>query len=129
MKQNCTSNKSWKKIAKEMISKEMPFDGEYFYRQMEKNKRKSIKSLVKKWELKDLERVHSVLKEKGKIDPDVFSRKCSQIIFPLLDKWGTQKEFNEICVMLSKVVESNCFNKTDEGFSNKETIFKVKNYE
>lgn len=30
---------------------------------------------------------------------------------------------------LSKVVESNCFNKTDEGFSNKETIFKVKNYE
>ena len=114
MKQNCTSNKSWKKIAKEMISKEMPFDGEYFYRQMEKNKRKSIKSLVKKWELKDLERVHSVLKEKGKIDPDVFSRKCSQIIFPLLDNWGTQKEFNEICGMLSQVVERRMSEESSE---------------
>ena len=114
MKQNCTSNKSWKKIAKEMISKEMPFDGEYFYRQMEKNKRKSIKSLVKKWELKDLERVHSVLKEKGKIDPDVFSRKCSQIIFPLLDKWGTQKDFNEICGMLSQVVERRMSEESSE---------------
>ena len=116
MKQNCTSNKSWKKIAKEMISKEMNFGD--FYEQMEKNKRKnklqSIKSLVKKWELKDLERVHSVLKEKGKIDPDVFSRKCSQIIFPLLDKWGTQKEFNEICGMLSQVVERRMSEESSE---------------
>ena len=109
-----TSNKSWKKIAKERISKEMPFDVEYFYGQREKNKLHSIKSLVKKWELKDLERVHSVLKEKGKIDPDVFSRKCSQIIFPLLDKWGTQKEFNEICGMLSQVVERRMSEESSE---------------
>ena len=114
MKQNCTSNKSWKKIAKEMISKEMNLGGEYFHGQMEKNKLHSIKSLVKKWELKDLERVHSVLKEKGKIDPDVFSRKCSLIIFPLLDKWGTQKEFNEICGILSQVVEKRMCEESSE---------------
>lgn len=118
MNQKKNTNKSWQKIAKERISKEMDFGMGYYQRQLEKKKGEnrlySIRSLVKNWELKDLEMVYNLLMSRKNTDPDVFSRQCSQIIFPLLGKWGTQKDFNEMCGMLSQVVEKRMSEESSE---------------
>ena len=104
-----TNNKSWRKFAKEKISHDMDYGMAYYMGQAKKgtmeNKLHSIKSLVKKWEINDLERVHQILLNRKKTDPDVFSRQCSQVITPLLGKWGTQKDFIENCELFFLVVE------------------------
>lgn len=103
------SNKSWKQIAKEEVSKEMYYGENYIKDQMDKKNRKLdlrwYKRLVKDWTMSDVERVGELLRHRREYDPEVFSLQFYQVVYPLLKGYGKDPDVDEICGLLSQVVE------------------------
>ena len=106
MEQNKIIKKSWRKIAKERIAKEM-FYG--FKDQSDRENRKRdlrwYGRMVNDWTMSDVERVGELLRHRKECDPEVFSHQFYKVIYPLLKDSGKHPDVDKICGLLSQVVE------------------------
>ena len=109
MEQKKIINKSWRKIAKERISKEMYFGWNYVKDQSDRENRKRdlrwYGRMVNDWTMSDVERVGELLRHRKECDPEVFSHQFYQVIYPLLGNCGKHPDVDKVCNLLSKVVE------------------------
>ncbi len=109
MNQKRKTSKSWRKIAKEKISQEMPFSGYIVGDLMEKKNRslelRWMRRVVKGWTMTDVERVDDVLRHRRGMDPELFSKEFNQIVLPLFEKCGKVRNVDGFCNLLSRVVE------------------------
>ena len=109
MEQNKIIKKSWRKIAKEKISQEMYFGGNYerdqLYRENRKRDLRWYSRMVNDWTMSDVERVGELLRHRKECDPEVFSHQFDQVIYPLLKDYGKHPDVDKICGLLSQVVE------------------------
>ena len=106
MEQNKIIKKSWRKIAKERIAKEM-FYGVKNQSDRENRKRdlRWYRRMVNDWTMSDVERVGELLRHRKECDPEVFLHQFYQVIYPLLKDSGKHPDVNKICGLLSQVVE------------------------
>jgi len=109
MGNNRLIKKSWRKIANEKISKEMSFGWNYVKDQMDRENRKKdlrwYKQLVKDWTMDDVEIVWGMLRQRKECNPEVFSQKFYQVIYPLLGNCRRHPDVDKVCNLLSQVVE------------------------
>ena len=109
MEQNKIIKKSWRKIAKERISKEMYFGWNYVKDQSNRENRKRdlrwYGRMVNDWTMSDVERVGELLRHRKECDPEVFSHQFYKVIYPLLKDSGKHPDVDKICGLLSQVVE------------------------
>ena len=109
MEQNKIINKSWRKIAKERIAKEMFYGRNYVKDQSDRENRKRdlrwYRRMVNDWTMSDVERVGELLRHRKECDPEVFTYQFYQVIYPLLGNCGKHPDVDKVCNLLSKVVE------------------------
>lgn len=109
MEQNKIIKKSWRKIAKERIAKEMFYGRNYVKDQCDRENRKRdlrwYRRMVNDWTMSDVERVGELLRHRRECDPEVFTYQFYQVIYPLLGNCGKHPDVDKVCNLLSKVVE------------------------